>query len=226
MGWQQCVDFFYFVQSDDNSMTHKVLLYEDNEPLRNSIAVLMQWDAGYELIAAKPNTLTLIRDIEEYQPDVILMDIDMPPTNGVEAVRQLRTIYTDLPVIMLTVFEDNDNIINAIQAGASGYLLKKDMEHILSAIKDVLTGGAPMTSSVARKILQLFPGRKEKLNNAESLTKRELEILQLLKTGQSYKMIAAELKIGIETVRSHLKKIYKKLQVNSATEAVYKSSQS
>lgn len=206
-------------------MTYKVLLYEDNEPLRNSIAVLMQWDAGYELTAAKPNTLTLIRDIEEYQPDVILMDIDMPPTNGVEAVRHLRTIYTDLPVIMLTVFEDNDNIINAIQAGASGYLLKKDMEHILSAIKDVLTGGAPMTSSVARKVLQLFPGRKEKHSNAESLTKRELEILQLLKTGLSYKMIAAELKIGIETVRSHLKKIYKKLQVNSATEAIYKSSQ-
>lgn len=203
-------------------MAIKVLLYEDNEPLRQSIKTLMQWNNEFELEAAMPNALSLFTDIETFTPDVILMDIDMPPSNGVEAVKLLREKYTTLPVIMLTVFEDNDNIINAICAGASGYLLKKDIEQLMPAIKNVLDGGAPMTSSVAKKVLQLFPGRQEKKLVHEGLTKREEEILQLIVKGYSYKMIATELYINIETVRSHIKKIYKKMQVSSATEAVYK----
>jgi DNA-binding NarL/FixJ family response regulator len=204
-------------------MPVKVLLYEDNEPLRQSIKTLMQWNGEFELVAAMPNSVSLLTDIETFAPDVILMDIDMPPSNGVEAVQLLREISTTLPVIMLTVFDDNDNIINAICAGASGYLLKKDMEQLMPAIKDVLNGGAPMTSSVAKKVLQLFPGKQEKKFTHEGLTERETEILQWVIKGCSYKMIAYELQISIETVRSHIKKIYKKLQVSSATEAAYKA---
>jgi DNA-binding NarL/FixJ family response regulator len=166
-----------------------------------------------------------MEDIKIFKPDVIIMDIDMPPSNGVEALKLLRKQYDTLPVIMLTVFEDNDNIINAICAGASGYLLKKDIEQLMPAIKDVLQGGAPMTSSVARKVLQLFPGKQEKKVNTESLTQRESEILNWLVKGYSYKMIATETNLNVETVRSHLKKIYRKLQVRSATEAVYKATQ-
>lgn len=206
-------------------MSVKVLLYEDNESLRNSIGTLMQWNAETELLAAMPDAESILADVDALQPDVILMDIDMPPSNGVEALKLLRKKYPDLPVIMLTVFEDNNNIVNAICAGASGYLLKKDMEQLLPAIKDVLHGGAPMTSTVARKVLQLFPGKPEKKAQLEELTARENEILQGLVKGYSYKMIAAELHVNVETVRSHIKKIYRKLEVGSATEAVYKISQ-
>jgi DNA-binding NarL/FixJ family response regulator len=125
---------------------------------------------------------------------------------------------------MLTVFEDNDNIVNAICAGASGYLLKKDINNLSAAIKDVLNGGAPMTSIVAKKVIQLFPQKSPVKNSLPSaLTKREADILNEMIKGNSYKMIAANLNISLETVRTHLKNIYKKLQVSSATEAVYKA---
>lgn len=205
-------------------MPYKVLLYEDNEPLRNSIKTLMQWNDELELVAALPDAEAILSDIGTLHPDVILMDIDMPPSNGVKALKMLRVSYPDLPVIMLTVFENNDNIINSICAGASGYLLKKDIEHLVPAIKDVLNGGAPMTSTVAKKVLQLFPGKQEKKIELDNLTAKETEILNWLVKGYSYKLIAAEMKITVETVRSHIKKIYKKLQVSSATEAIYKIS--
>jgi DNA-binding NarL/FixJ family response regulator len=206
-----------------NAMPVKVLLYEDNEALRNSIQTLMAWSNEFELVGAMPHAEGLLEDITAFNPDVLLMDIDMPPSNGVKAVELLRKQYPDLPVIMLTVFEDNDNIVNAIRAGASGYLLKKDMEQLMPAIKDVLNGGAPMTSTVARKVLQLFPAKPDRNTIMEDLTTRESEILHWLIKGYSYKMIAAELQLNIETVRSHIKKIYRKLQVSSATEAIYKA---
>lgn len=206
-------------------MANKVLLYEDNESLRNSIKAMLQWNGTIDMVAAMPDATSILEDIAVLKPDVILMDIDMPPSNGVEALISLRKKFKDLPVIMLTVFEDNDNIVNSICAGANGYLLKKDIDQIVPAIKDVLGGGAPMTSSVARKVLQLFQGKPSSNDTPESFTKRETEILNWLGKGYSYKMIASELQIGMETIRTHIKKIYKKLHVNSATEAVYKVSQ-
>ncbi|MEP7238981.1 MAG: response regulator transcription factor [Ferruginibacter sp.] len=206
-------------------MANTVLLYEDNESLRNSIVAMLQWNGAFEMVVAMPDATSIMEDIETLKPDVILMDIDMPPSNGVEALVTLRQMHKDLPVIMLTVFEDNENIVNSICGGASGYLLKKDIDQIVPAIKDVLDGGAPMTSSVARKVLQLFPGKlSAKIDTPESFTKRETEILNWLGKGYSYKMIASELQVGVETIRTHIKRIYKKLQVNSATEAVYKAS--
>jgi DNA-binding NarL/FixJ family response regulator len=186
---------------------------------------MLQWQQEVELIAVFPNAQSVLEDVRQCKPDVVLMDIDMPFVNGIDALKQIRVTYPELPVIMLTVFEDNENIFNAICAGASGYLLKKNFDQIVVAVKDVLAGGAPMTGAVAKKVLSLFPKPSAVQKEDETiLSPREHDILNLLMKGYSYKMIADELNITLETVRSHIKKIYKKLQVNSATEAIYKAS--
>ncbi len=205
-------------------MAIKVLLYDDNEALRASMETLISEDQGFELLAAMPNAETVETDIRELKPDVVLMDIDMPVVNGVEAVRKISRIDDKLPVIMLTVFDDNENIFNAICAGASGYILKRyATEEIPSAIRMVLEGGAPMTGSVARKVLMMVPQAKTAEQEKSDLTDKETAILKFLVNGYSYKMIAAELKISIDTVRFHIKKIYDKLHVHSGTEAVSKA---
>ncbi|NBA86855.1 response regulator [Emticicia sp. CRIBPO] len=209
----------------NNTPAHRIIIYDDNEMMRDSIASLLVLDETFEVSASFPNPRNVLKDIELLKPALILMDIDMPGINGVEAVKIIRSVFYDLPVIMLTVFEDDDNIYQSICAGASGYILKKTKpDMLIEMIKDVFDGGAPMTSSVAKKILQLFPKNTSiATHNDENLSKREVELLRLLVLGKSYKMIAGELFISIETVRTHIKKIYKKLQVNSATEAVYKA---
>jgi DNA-binding NarL/FixJ family response regulator len=205
-------------------MAIKVLLYDDNEALRASMEALITEEQGFELLAAMPNAETVETDIKELQPDVVLMDIDMPVVNGVEAVRKISRINDKIPVIMLTVFDDNENIFNAICAGASGYILKRyATEEIPAAIRMVLEGGAPMTGSVARKVLMMVPQAKTADQEKSNLTDKETAILKFLVNGYSYKMIAAELKISIDTVRFHIKKIYDKLHVHSATEAVSKA---
>jgi DNA-binding NarL/FixJ family response regulator len=205
-------------------MAIKILLYDDNESLRGSLGTLLSEEPDFELQAAMPDAETVVADISVFHPEVILMDIDMPGTNGVEAVRLIRGIDQLLPVIMLTVFDDNENIFNAICAGASGYILKRNAtEELPAAVRDVLRGGAPMTGSVARKVLGMVPQAKNTAQETGNLTGKETAILQFLVNGYSYKMIAAELKISIDTVRFHIKKIYDKLHVHSATEAVSKA---
>ena len=205
-------------------MAVKVLIYDDNEALRLSMEALIREQPGFEMLASMPNAETIENDLQQLKPDVILMDIDMPVVNGVQAVRNIRAIDKEIPVIMLTVFDDNENIFNAICAGASGYILKRyATEEIPVAIRDVLTGGAPMTGSVARKVLQMIPQAKSADQEKSDLSKKEIEILQLLVKGYSYKMIAADIGISIDTVRFHIKKIYDKLHVHSATEAVSKA---
>jgi DNA-binding NarL/FixJ family response regulator len=199
-------------------------MYDDNEALRVSMEALISEQPDLELLAAMPNAETIVTDMQELKPDVILMDIDMPVVNGVQAVRKVRKINEQLPVIMLTVFDDNENIFNAVCAGASGYILKRfATEEICDAIRNVMTGGAPMTGSVAKKVLQMVPQAKTTDQEQSNLSKREAEILQFLVNGYSYKMIAAELKVSLDTVRFHIKKIYDKLHVHSATEAVSKA---
>ena len=210
-------------------MAIRVLLYDDNEALRESLEALINEEPDLELQAAMTNAETVTIDIAELRPDVILMDIDMPGINGVEAVRRIRALHPALPVIMLTVFDDNENIFNAICAGASGYLLKRHtMEELPGAIRDVIGGGAPMTGSVAKKVLGMVPqagnsGRENSGQGNNGLTEKETAILQYLVNGYSYKMISVELAISIDTVRFHIKKIYDKLHVHSATEAVSKA---
>ncbi len=202
-----------------------VLIYEDNDNLRKSIQTLLLFNKEFDVIAAMPDAAGVKDDIAILKPQVVLMDIDMPNSNGVDAVKQIRMVDQDLPVIMFTVFDDDDNIFNAICAGANGYLLKKNFDQIPAAIKDVLDGGAPMTSSIAKKVLSFVPqNSKASSEELDSLSNREREILEYIVKGYSYKMIAAEIFISVETVRSHIKKMYKKLQVNNATAAVYKFS--
>jgi DNA-binding NarL/FixJ family response regulator len=204
-------------------MAIKIILYDDNQALRQSLEALIADEPDFELLASMSNAETVKQDLEQMQPDVVLMDIDMPKVNGVDAVRFIRQINQQLPIVMLTVFDDNENIFNAICAGASGYILKRyASEEIPKAIRNVLTGGAPMTGSVARKVLQMVPqaSTEKEVNN---LSEKETEILKLLVQGFSYKMIAGETHISIDTVRFHIKKIYDKLHVHSATEAVSKA---
>lgn len=204
-------------------MKIKILLYDDNETLGQSLKIMIEEEADMEVQALMPNAETVEQDIQSLKPDVVLMDIDMPQVNGVEAVERTRKINEHLPVIMLTVFEDNENIFNAVCAGASGYILKRSATaEIPEAIRSVLTGGAPMTGSIARKVLQMVPG-KEIRKDEFNLSIHETTVLHLLVKGYSYKMIAAELNVAIDTVRFHIKKIYDKLHVHSATEAVSKA---
>jgi DNA-binding NarL/FixJ family response regulator len=206
-------------------MPIKVIIYEDNEDLRDSLSQTIEAAQGLELQNAFPNCEHVKEHMEVYKPDVVLMDIDMPVVNGLEGVKIISQNFPSLPVIMLTIFEDDKSIFEAICNGASGYLLKKSSpEKITDAIKDVMEGGAPMTASVARKVLSFFPKSRSANGDAtDNLSKRETEILTWLVKGHSYKMIANELAISIDTVRSHIKKIYEKLHVNSATEAVSKA---
>ena len=183
-------------------------------------------DSSHDLhfVGARENCNLVEKDIDELQPDVVLMDIDMPGTNGIAGLKRIRTQAPGIFIIMQTVFEDDEKIFSAIHAGAHGYFLKKTSpDRLIEGIRDVLDGGAPMTSSVARKVLQMFThAAAPKSKHAFVLTSREIEILSMLAKGLSYKMIADAGGISYHTVNSHLKKIYEKLHVHSATEAVSK----
>ena len=205
-------------------MKARILFYDDNESLRQSLGELLNVEDDMEFIAGFDNAETVETDISALHPDVILMDIDMPSIDGVEAVRRIRKIKPDLPIIMLTVFDDNENIFNAICAGASGYILKQyALSEITGAIRNVLTGGAPMTGIVAKKVLRMIPAKDKTKINDVGLTKKEVTILDLMAKGYSYKLIAAELNNSHDTIRHHIKHIYDKLHVHSATQAVSKA---
>jgi len=205
-------------------MAVRILVYDDSDVMRESLRTLLFEEPGFEVIAMLPNAETIETDISELKPDVVLMDIDMPEVNGVEAVKRVRKLNPQLPIIMLTVFDDNENIFKAIYAGASGYILKRYVTvEIVAAIHNVLSGGAPMTGTVAKKVLQMLPVAASTEEENQVLTVKEKDILQLLVNGYSYKMIASEINISIDTVRFHIKKIYDKLHVHSSTGAVSKA---
>ena len=203
-------------------MTIKIVLYEDNDLLRESLITILQDEPDFTIIAAEPNALTVAKDILNYNPDVVLMDIDMPYVNGVEAVATIRSTNQKLPILMLTVFDDNQNIFNALYAGATGYLLKKQAaDELPTAIRYVMQGGAPMTASVAKQMLTLLPPTTKTLaQHGYELSKREVEVLQYMIKGLSYKGIAAEMYISLETVRTHIRNMYDKLHVHSARAAI------
>jgi DNA-binding NarL/FixJ family response regulator len=205
-------------------MAVQILVYDDSDVIRESLHTLLFEEPGFEVIAMLANAETVETDISQLKPDVLLMDIDMPEVNGVEAVKRIRKLNPQLPIIMLTVFDDNENIFKAIYAGASGYILKRYVTvEIVAAIHNVLTGGAPMTGTVAKKVLQMLPVAISAEEENQVLTVKEKDILQLLVNGYSYKMIASEINISIDTVRFHIKKIYDKLHVHSSTGAVSKA---
>jgi len=203
-------------------MAARILIFEDNDLLRESLSGLIGLSDQFLLVGSKPNVLSLRTDIGELKPDVVIMDIDMPEMSGIEAVREIRKMDGSLPVIMLTVFDDNANVFAAIKAGASGYLLKKHItSRLFQAIEEVLEGGAPMSPAIARMVISSMASPS--IEKSYGLTAREKEILSLLSKGESYKLIAHQLQISIDTVRTHIKRIYEKLHVHSQTEAVSKA---
>lgn len=204
----------------------RVLIFDDNKNVRESIAMLLSTTDNMQLVAAYENCQNLIDDIVEARPDVVLMDIDMPFVSGIEAVKLLRTKFDALPVLMLTGFEDDEKVFESLCAGANGYVLKNvNMESLIQYINEVNSGGAPMTPVIARKVLLQFARIQPAhlLSEEYHLSHREKEVLQLLVKGKSYKMIADDLNISYETVHSHIRKIYQKLRVNSVGEAVSKT---
>jgi len=202
----------------------KILIYEDKVDLLYTLSKMLDSYKGFKLMGAMPNANNVLKDMELHYPDVILMDIDMPGTSGKEALKEIKSHYPEVEIIMLTVFDDNENIFECIQSGASGYLLKStSSEKIIEAIKDVKEGGAPMTPQVAKKVLQLLPKAVNETKESTHLTSREVQVLSYLTKGYSYKLIASELNISIDTVRHFIKIIYKKLHVNSMTGAVSKA---
>lgn len=206
-------------------MKTKVAIYEDNQVYRESLIRLLAGNPAFEVVGDFPNCNAIESEIKTLHPEVVLMDIQMPGVNGLKGLDVIRGLSVDIKVIMLTVFEDNQHIFDAICRGANGYLLKHSTPtQIFNAIDEVLKGGAPMTPSIASRVLMLLSAKKAAPSGNEyQLTAREKEILESLVEGNSYKMIGSALQISTETVKTHIKKIYEKLQVNSQTEAVSKA---
>ena len=202
----------------------RVIIFDDSTDFREGLFHLINMTDNLVLAGAFSDCSNVIKNIEDTAPNVVLMDIEMPGTNGIEAVKLIRNNFSDLSILMLTVFEDNDKIFEALRAGASGYLLKKTHpSKILEAIQEVQRGGAPMSEAIAKKVVLFFAEQNKIPNNKYALSPRETEVLTHLVNGHSYKMVAADMCITLETVRSHIKNIYDKLHVHSKSEAVIKA---
>ena len=199
----------------------RIAIFEDNDALRESLVYLLKNASGYAVIGDYNNCREAATVARVYEPDVVLMDIDMPGVNGIEGVGAIKEARPETSVIMYTVFEDDEKLFQCLCAGANGYLLKKTSpSHLFQAIQEVMDGGAPMSPTIARKVLNSFRHGK---TNKYDLSVRETEVLQLLIKGYSTKMIAAELSIAFDTARFHLKNIYAKLHVNCGKEAIAKA---
>lgn len=206
-------------------MDKRIVIFDDNIKRRESLEMLIDLSDDMICVGSFPDCSNVLNNIDKSEPDLVLMDIDMPNVNGIEGVTIIRTKYPHLKILMQTVFEDDEKLFACIRAGADGYILKKTQPlELLDAINEALEGGAPMTPSIARQVLR-FVGSTENKQKSEDfkLTARETEILSLLVQGLSYKMIASRCFVSLPTVNSHVQHIYEKLQVNSAVEAVTKA---
>lgn len=204
-------------------MPVRVSIVEDNEQLRTTLARVISRAEGFTCASHYGSAEAALAGLPKDRPDVVLMDINLPGINGVECVRQLRPLLPDTQVVMLTVYEDTENIFNALAAGASGYLLKRTKSaELLAAIREVQSGGSPMTTHIARKVIQSFQRSGPSPQPSENLSQREQEVLECLSQGFLYKEIAEKLGISYETVHTYVRRIYEKLQVRTRTEAVAK----
>ena len=204
----------------------RVVVVEDNNTIREGLKILIDGTEGYSCIGVYNKCESMIKDIGVLNPDILLMDIGLPGMNGIEGIKQVKAILPDLTILVLTVYEENDLIFEALCAGASGYLVKKTPPaKLLEAIQEAHHGGSPMSSNIARNVIEIFKQKKltRRSGENENLTPREKEILSKLVEGNNFKAIADSMQISIETVRFHFRNIYKKLHVHSQSEAVVKA---
>lgn len=208
-------------------MSIRIAIFDDNKNIRNSIILLLNTDSAFEVVGTFSDAQHCVDNVITSRPDVVLMDIEMPGISGIEAVKLLTKEFPHIQILIQTVFEDDERVFDSICAGASGYILKNQLNSSLTdAIKELQTGGSPMSPSIARRVLNMLQqGYQNKKAPSEeyNLTPREKEVLSGIVNGLSYKMIGFELNISYETVRSHIKKIYDKLHVASLTEVVAKA---
>ncbi|HTD66902.1 MAG TPA: response regulator transcription factor [Candidatus Limnocylindria bacterium] len=200
-----------------------VSIVEDQDQLRSTLARVLNRADGFECVSNYGSAEAALEDLPEKKPNVVLMDINLPGMNGVECVRKLKQVAPQIQVVMLTVYEDTENIFNALAAGASGYLLKRTTSaELLESLREVHRGGSPMTAHIARKVVQSFQQSAASAQSTEDLSPREREVLDCLSQGFLYKEIAEKLGISYETVHTYIRRIYEKLQVRTRTEAVAK----
>lgn len=207
----------------------QVALVEDDPGVRANLAAMLDGSPGFQCQAAYPDGLTALKSIPTNRPDVVLMDINLPGMLGTECVRKLKSKAPNLPVLMLTVYDDSEQVFKSLMAGATGYLLKRTpKDKLLEAIREVNSGGAPMSRQIARRVVRFFqemeqlPPTVQRAPEVANLTEREGHVLAGLAQGLAYKEISDQLKISFETVRTHVRSIYEKLHVHSRTEATLK----
>ena len=199
----------------------RLAFVEDVAEMRDSWRQLIDSIPGFRCVHTAANGREALRDLPTVKPDVVVMDIQMPGMSGIECTFRLKELIPETPILILTVSADPQTVFRALEAGADGYLLKRSRpEQLEAAIRDVLTGGAPMTSEIARRVVASFRQRATRRDDAARLTPREEEVLQLLAKGFANKEIADKMSVSYETVRDHLRNIYEKLHVHSRTEAV------
>lgn len=211
-------------------MEIRVAIFEDNKLVRDALEAILNGTPGYTCCGISADGIHWEDDIKRSKPDVVLMDIEMPGLNGIEVTQHINDMFPEVKILIQTVFNDSEKIFQALCAGASGYILKNDPPHkYLEAINEVYNGGAPISSSVAKKMLGFFTNKNVVLTvpggTDYQLSDREKEILRLMVDGNNYKTIADKAFISYETVRTHVKHIYKKLHVASRSEAVLKAIQ-
>jgi len=207
------------VQSD----SIRIAIVEDDEKIRSSLVVLIEGTHGFRCVGAYEDAESALRDLPRKEPDISLVDINLPGMQGIELVQRLKQGNAATQFIMLTVYEETSKIFDSLAAGAVGYLLKMTPpDELLTAIREVRAGGSPMSPQIARKVVQSFHKIDNRGGEVVQLTKREDEILKLLSKGFLYKEIGEQLFISADTVHNHIRHIYEKLQVHSRTEAVVK----
>jgi DNA-binding NarL/FixJ family response regulator len=204
--------------------TVTVVIIEDLREVREGLAILVNGTAGFHCVGSFRTMEDALAGTPSLMPDIILTDLGLPGMGGVEGIRILRQRFPDVPILALTVYDDDENVFNAICAGASGYLLKNTPPgRLLESLKELADGGAPMSPDVARRVLAIFRQFRPPERAPSALTPHEMTLLKLMVEGHHYKTAASEMGISINTVSFHLRHIYEKLQVHSKTEAVAKA---